>query len=443
MADPQTPSENNQPANNLPHQSDPPLASPLTEINPYAAPRSPEELAAVPMYADPSEEAAYLAQEKRAAQAIKTVQAELAKTKAPRSFITTLMVWSAYATVLTGIIGLGGLYGVTCYKFFAEVFSVSSRGNNALMLWSFLAGVPCAIGGLCAYLASQAKRALNASEPSQTNEAGENGVGMLSAGFLATISVAFFAFAGGALLREGAICIVMALPLFIAMAVLGAIIAVIANLFAPNTKNKLLGVMLVFPFAAAPFEQAVVPDNAYQYVNRSVFIAASPDLIWQHINFPLDIKPIELESGFAYKIGVPYPIEARTIEPRVGGTRQLQWERGVKFEEEITAWDENHFVAWKYRFNENSFPQGSLDDHIVIGGRYFDLETTSYTLTPEAGGTRLSIAVKTRVSTTFNWYAGAWANFLIDDTAKAILLFYKNRAEKSTAQPAKQGAVRS
>jgi hypothetical protein len=231
-------------------------------------------------------------------------------------------------------------------------------------------------------------------------------------------------------MREDVICIVMSLPLFIGMALLGVIIVLLSALFGAKTKNKVLGLMLLFPFVAAPFEQNAVPENAYQQTNRSIFIAATPAQIWQHINFPLDIKPAELKSGFAYKIGVPYPIEARTIEPKVGGTRQLQWERGVKFAEEITAWDENRHVAWKYRFDKNSFPEGSLDDHIVIGGRYFNLEDTSYTLTPEAGGTRLSIAVKTRVTTTFNWYAGAWAAFLIDDTAQAILLFYKNRAEK-------------
>ena len=339
---------------------------------------------------------------------------------APEAGSITLIRWSIIISAYIGIIGLGGLYGVSAHKFFAQVFVVKDSTGSSLMLWSFLAGVPCAIGGLCAYAAAQAKRAL---------QAGQGDQGILGASFIASLAVAFFAFAGGALMREGAICIVMSLPLFFAMGILGALIAAISALFGSKTNKKVLGFLLLFPFAAAPFEQRGTPENAYQHVNRSIFIAASPAEIWQHINFPLDIKPIELKSGFAYKIGVPYPIEARTIEPKVGGTRQLQWERGVKFEEIITAWDENRHVAWKYKFDKNSFPEGSLDDHIVIGGRYFDLEDTSYTLTPEAGGTRLSIAVKTRVTTTFNWYAGAWAEFLIDDTAQAILLFYKNRAE--------------
>ena len=86
-----------------------------------------------------------------------------------------------------------------------------------------------------------------------------------------------------------------------------------------------------------------------------------------------------------------------------------------------------------YEFGPGSFPPGSLDDHIMIGGRYFGLEETSYTLEPEAGGTRLTIRVGARVSTHFNWYAGLWADYLVDDTARAILGFYKARSERGGA----------
>ena len=93
------------------------------------------------------------------------------------------------------------------------------------------------------------------------------------------------------------------------------------------------------------------------------------------------------------------------------------------------SWNEYHHISWKYRFDSDSFPPGSMDDHVIIGGKYFDLNDTSYTLTPEAGGTRLDIAITYRVSTGFNWYAVPMANFLISDTADALLNLYKNRAE--------------
>ena len=197
---------------------------------------------------------------------------------APEAGSITLIRWSIIISAYIGIIGLGGLYGVSAHKFFAQVFVVKDSTGSSLMLWSFLAGVPCAIGGLCAYAAAQAKRAL---------QAGQGDQGILGASFIASLAVAFFAFAGGALMREGAICIVMSLPLFFAMGILGALIAAISALFGSKTNKKVLGFLLLFPFAAAPFEQRGTPENAYQHVNRSIFIAASPAEIWQHINFPV------------------------------------------------------------------------------------------------------------------------------------------------------------
>jgi hypothetical protein len=42
---------------------------------------------------------------------------------------------------------------------------------------------------------------------------------------------------------------------------------------------------------------------------------------------------------------------------------------------------------------------------VVIGGHYFDLRDSAFTLTPRDGGTELRIDVSWRVSTRFNWYA--------------------------------------
>ena len=170
----------------------------------------------------------------------------------------------------------------------------------------------------------------------------------------------------------------------------------------------------------------------HQLTQRSIHIDARPDTIWEHINYPLDIQPQELRDGIAYHIGVPYPIEARTMEKRIGGRRKLRWQRGVTFEEVITEWQPNRHIAWRYEFTPGSFHPGSLDDHILIGGHYFKLEDTSYSLEKDGDGTRLSINVGSSVTTNLNWYAGMWARFLIGDTAEAILKFYKNRSEQSS-----------
>ncbi|MBC3906575.1 SRPBCC family protein [Undibacterium umbellatum] len=279
------------------------------------------------------------------------------------------------------------------------------------MLTSFLVGIPLCIGILTGYIAK--KKDLG---------------GFATASGLSALSIALFVFAAGALLREGMICIVMAIPLFVVLGILGAICGLIFSATNSNAGRWCSGLLLL-PLLLGTVEQQVTPAATTQFIQKDILINASPETIWQLINHPQNIQPEELKSGFAYRIGVPFPIQATTLEGKIGGKRELIWQRGIKFEEEITAWELNRHIAWTYKFNADSFPSGSLDDHIVIGGKYFNLEDTSYTLTPEARGTRLQIKVKTRVSTNFNWYAEGWANFLVGDTARTILAFYKNRAE--------------
>ena len=306
----------------------------------------------------------------------------------------------------------GAAYGIFAYELFGKLYSRPADGASGLMLASFLAGVPLALGMLVGYLAIRRKK-----------------MGAASAGALATLSVSLFMIAAGAALREGTICIAMAAPLFIVLAAIGAGLGVLASSAGESKGPKLLSVALIAPVFFGLAEEQITSPTARQTTIESIYIASKPEIIWRHLNYPLDIKPQELGDGFAYRIGVPYPIEARTLEERIGGKRTLRWERGVTFDEEITAWEPNRHIAWIYKFHPDSFPPGSLDDHIVIGGRYFNLEGTSYTLHPEGAGTRLTIVVETSVTTNFNWYAGLWAKYLIADTAQAILQFYKTRSE--------------
>ncbi|MGH8619509.1 MAG: SRPBCC family protein [Burkholderiales bacterium] len=310
------------------------------------------------------------------------------------------------------VMGAGAAYGVFAYAFFTKIFSLPAQGRSGLMQLSFLVLIPLCVTLITGYLLQRHKK-----------------ISFAQALLLSPAPVLLFVFIAGAFLREGFICILMALPLFLFVAGVGALLSVLFSASSKKKSNKTLCVALLLPFMLGAIEQDRELQDSFYEVKHSIHIKAPPDVIWRHINFPTGIQPAELQGGFAYLIGVPYPVEARTLEPRVGGRRQLVWQRGVSFQEEITAWQENRFIAWKYLFDADSFPAGSLDDHILIGGPYFNLEDTSYTLVPDGDGTRLELAVKFRLSTNFNGYAGLWAKFLISDTAKTILNFYKHRAE--------------
>lgn len=70
-----------------------------------------------------------------------------------------------------------------------------------------------------------------------------------------------------------------------------------------------------------------------------------------------------------------------------------------------------------------------LDEHVVIGGRYFDVRDTSYELTPVPEGTRVRMILRYRISTHFNWYAAPVAHWLLGNLLDSNLAYYRHRSE--------------
>ena len=231
------------------------------------------------------------------------------------------------------------------------------------------------------------------------------------------------------LLIEGSVCIAMALPIFLALASVGGVVGWIV-VKTSKPRGPAMNALLLLPLAAGVGETQLALPQTLARSSASVHIDAPPEAVWALINRATDIRPAEMKGGLAWRIGVPLPVEAITRATPAGRVRQLRWAGGVRFDEPITDWQENRYLRWTYDFRPDSFPPGTLDEHVLIGGRHFDLVDTSYALAPEAGGTRLDIVVDYRVGTHFNWYAAPVGRLVVDDAARAILAFYKRRCEQ-------------
>lgn len=292
------------------------------------------------------------------------------------------------------------------------IFTFAGKGTaNGVMLAAFVILVPIVVGVLTIYNLDHAELSL------------------ASAIYKPWIPTLAFVAGTALLMLEGSICIAMALPIFLFAASVGGLLAYIAARSFRLTPGAMSAIMAL-PLVLGYFETMVpLPQNTF-VAKDSVFIATKPDEVWNLINYAVQIQPEEMRGGLAYKIGVPYPMEAITQTADGRRIRRLKWQKDVSFDEPITAWEENRFIKWSYAFKPESFPPGSLDEHILIGGKYFDLIDTSYRLTPEGAGTRLEIVVNYRVSTNFNFYATSWAQILVDDAAATILGFYKHRSER-------------
>jgi hypothetical protein len=249
----------------------------------------------------------------------------------------------------------------------------------------------------------------------------------LFAGMLANV---LFVAATMVILIEGLICAILILPLFAVYGALGAALmgAICRSLNWPRKTA-------VYSFAAMPLLfAALAPNDAdVSYlgaIERTVVVNADAPAIWRQLLDTRDIRQAEVGQAWMYRIGVPAPVSGITSMTPAGLVREVRMGKGIHFSQHSTQWETNRYVRWTYRFSDDSFPAGALDDHVKIGGRYFDVIDTEYVLNPIAPqSTALTVRMHYRVSTQFNWYAKLLANGLIGNFEDTVLGLYAARSK--------------
>jgi len=298
------------------------------------------------------------------------------------------------------------------------VFSGGPGQRFSPMLGSFVYFVPALCGAVTVYMAERTERR--------------------SWGYyLWAPWVATALFVGGtlAVFIEGLICAIVIVPLFAVMGSIGGLaMGIVCRI--TNWPKQAIYSFAVLPLVFGAIEPQLPNPDRLSNTSRTLFIAAPAERVWHELNAARDIRPAEAGDAWAYRIGVPMPESGVTVDTPEGRVRQVQWQKNVHFEEVITEWEPNRLLKWRFRFSPDSFPAGALDDHVMIGGQYFDLRDATYTLTPRDGGTELRVAVSWRMSTSFNWYADRVMHLLLADASENILRFYKARAEASAGAAA-------
>jgi hypothetical protein len=84
----------------------------------------------------------------------------------------------------------------------------------------------------------------------------------------------------------------------------------------------------------------------------------------------------------------------------VGGVRHASFERGVLFIETVDAWEPERRLAFSIHAQSDQIPPTTLDEHVPVGGPFFDGLRGEYTLEPlPNGATRLRLSSRRRIST--------------------------------------------
>lgn len=325
-------------------------------------------------------------------------------------------------------VGIGLLYALIA-RFVLEGGPLSGNGEGLLSL-SFLMGTPVALGAVSAHFT-----------PPEASGLWRN----LWAPALNTL---LFLAAALAFHLEGLICLIIIGPLFLVLGPIGVNFydALTEPRDKPGNKTLVVAAFALLPFVAAPIERQFATPDAVRRVENAVLIDAPAAVVWQHIIRVAPIRAVDLGPSVIDAIGFPRPIEATLTREGVGGVRHATFERGVEFIETVDDWQPQRRLSFSIVPNTATIPPTTFDEHVIVGGRFFDVLRGTYELQPAGPGrTRLVLHSEQRLSTHLNWYAGLWTGFVMSEIQGRILAVLKRRCETpgqapltaaATAQPA-------
>ena len=235
------------------------------------------------------------------------------------------------------------------------------------------------------------------------------------------------------MLLEGAICVVMFAPLGMMLSTLGGVCGGMAARILKSKRSRALsmGCVMALPFLMAPWEKPVLYKLEVRKVENQIEIEAPASVVWQNIKTVPAISPEELPDSWTSRIGFPDPIAATLSHEGIGGVRRASFSGGVLFLEKVDVWEPERRLAFSIAAQTDLIPPTTLDEHVRVGGPFFDVLRGEYVIEQIGNGrTRLRLSSQDRLSTDFNWYARLWTDAVMSDLQKRILKVVKQRCEK-------------
>lgn len=233
---------------------------------------------------------------------------------------------------------------------------------------------------------------------------------------------------------EAILCVLIAAPVFSLATIFGA---AVAHQLLPRNGSGLFQVTVAafFPFLLA------LPESFWHWPDEVrtredvIEISAPAEVVWKEIASVRPIAREELPDSWIYTVNFPRPIAATLDREGVGGIRTATFERGVSFFEAVTEWEPPRALAFTIKADPEFIPHTAFDQHIVVGGRFFDVLDGRYEIEPlPSGRCRLHLSSRHRLSTRFNGYAGWWSGLIMGEIQGTILEVIRHRSERAVAR---------
>jgi len=228
---------------------------------------------------------------------------------------------------------------------------------------------------------------------------------------------------------EGWPCLLMILPIFLIASSIGGLIGGYFKL-KKRDNNVYISILTLLPLLISPIENYIgtnsTPYKAYTYID----INAPADKIWRNVTRVREIKKEQDKGWLTNLLNFPRPVKAELNFEGVGAYREAIFTNGLIFHETVTEYIDKKKMSFTIKALPHEIPLTTMDEHLVVGGKYFDVLNGTYELEKLNEKTyRLHLYSNFKLTTTFNFYASWWANNIMKDIQNNILQIEKQRAE--------------
>lgn len=250
---------------------------------------------------------------------------------------------------------------------------------------------------------------------------------------VATLSTGLVGLALVAFAIEGIICLGMALPIAVPIALFGGLIGyVLQKRLSFSASTLQVASVLVMLLPGMFLLEYSVGETAPLYEQKtSIVIKSDPQTVFKHVVSFSELPP---PTEAMFKTGIAYPIRAEMHGQGVGAERHCVFSTGA-FVEPITVWDEPRLLAFDVvdqppAMEELSIYRNLHPPHLE---NYFLAKRGQFHVTALPDGTTLlegTTWYQNRYWPAAYWHL--WSDQIVDGIHTRVLLHIKNLAEQDS-----------
>lgn len=234
---------------------------------------------------------------------------------------------------------------------------------------------------------------------------------------------------------EGAICIIMALPILMIIMCISSYIGYLIN----NRKSKFSRahatlILAFYSLSFLSFDYINEPDEEPIPVKTSIVVNAPIEMVWKNM---VSFDTIKKQEEFFFKIGIAQPVSATVSGTGVGAIRYANFTTG-SFVEPITVWDEPNLLQFSVESNPSGIKE--LSPFLKVRPPHLDGYFKSY----KGQFKLIKIGENATLLEGTNWYKvdvypqfywKLWANAIIHKVHYRVLENIKLTSEIESLRP--------